>query len=202
MRKRSLHRKFRYAASLMKPRGHGRGHGHGKRHEHNTIADPTRGQGRILAILKLQDGISTRHLAFMLGLRTASLNELLAKLEQAGLVTREQSEEDRRVILIHLTDAGRATEQSRPHRPRVFASLTEEEQNQLSSILDKMIAQLEAEADESAPDREAEEYDRWGQKLRARMGEEKFERWLERMAELSPEGLAMEHRHRRWRRRA
>lgn len=199
MSKHSLHRKFRYAAKLMRPHGrrHSHDHGHEHGHEHNTLSDPTRGQGRILAILKLQDGISTRDLAFILGLRVASLNELLAKLEQAGLITREQSNEDRRVILIQLTDAGRATQQSRPHRPRAFASLTDDEQEQLSGILDKLIAQLESEAGNSAPEAEAEEYDRWGKKLRARMGDAKFERWLERMAELSPESLAWEHRRRR-----
>lgn len=195
MSNRSLHRKFRYVSTLMKP--HGPRHGRGRRHEHNPLSDPTRGQGRILAILKLQDGLSTRHLAFMLDLRVASLNELLAKLEQAGLIKREQSAEDGRVILIHLTEAGRATEQSRPHRPRVFATLSEEEQDQLSGILDKMIAQLESEAGPSRPDPEAEEYVRWGRNLRARMGDAEFERWLERMAEIAPEGLAWERRHRR-----
>lgn len=193
----SLRRKFRYASALMRPRGHRRGHGrpHGHGQGRNPLSDPTRGQGRILAILKLQDGISTRELAFMLGLRVASLNELLAKLEHAGLVQRERSPEDGRVMLISLTDAGRTTEQSRPHRSRAFEALTEEEQEQLSKILDKLIAQLESETGKTGS--EAEEYDRWGKKMRARMGDAQFERWLERMAEISPEAPAWERRRRR-----
>ena len=52
---------------------------YGHRHSSPT-SDATRGQGRILAFLKLRDGISTRDLAYLLDLRVSSLNELLAKL--------------------------------------------------------------------------------------------------------------------------
>ena len=59
--------------------------------------DTTRGQGRILAALKLKDGIATRELAYVLGIRVPSLNEALSKLENAGHIVREPDPRDRRV---------------------------------------------------------------------------------------------------------
>ena len=76
-------------------------------HEPRRI-DTTRGQGRILAALKLKDGIATRELAYVLGIRVPSLNEALSKLENAGHIVREPDPRDRRVQLITLTDSGRA----------------------------------------------------------------------------------------------
>lgn len=49
-----------------------------------------------MAFLKLRDGIRTRDLAYLLDIRISSLNELLAKLEKNGYITREPSQEDRR----------------------------------------------------------------------------------------------------------
>ncbi|MGO1543901.1 MAG: MarR family winged helix-turn-helix transcriptional regulator [Gulosibacter sp.] len=195
----ALFQKFRHISHLMKPRGRrgrpGRGgldaHFGASKTEQGFAADPTRGQGRILAALKLQDGVPTKDLAFILGMRVASLNELLVKLERSELISREPSEEDKRVILIHLTDEGRNTEQFRPERPDAFGSLSEDEREQLGAYLDRIIEQLEAEreanADEEAPD---EEFERWSQQARARMGDEQFDRWMSRMAEYAPDGYA------------
>lgn len=68
--------------------------------------DPHRGQGRVLAILKLQPEISQKDLGYLLDMRNQSLGELLGKLEKAGAVTREPSEEDRRIVNIKLTEYG------------------------------------------------------------------------------------------------
>lgn len=72
------------------------------------MADTSRGQGRILAFLRIKDAISTKDLSYMLDIRISSLNELLAKLEKAEYITREPSETDKRVMLIYLLDAKRA----------------------------------------------------------------------------------------------
>ena len=71
------------------------------------FADPTRGQGRILAMLKIQPEIKTRELAYLLGIRQQSLNELLNKLEKSGHVERKPSEKDKRVMVVHLTEKGK-----------------------------------------------------------------------------------------------
>ena len=43
---------------------------------HGPFADTSRGQGRVLALLKIQPEISTRDLAYLLNIRQQSLNEL------------------------------------------------------------------------------------------------------------------------------
>jgi DNA-binding MarR family transcriptional regulator len=107
------------------------------------LADRTRGQGRLLAALKLKDNISTRDLAAVLGMSTASLNELIGKMVKAGYVTREQSPDDGRVMLVALTDAGRAVEQAEsPDGTDIFECLTDEEKETLSGYLDRIIAAL------------------------------------------------------------
>ena len=138
------------------------------------LGDPTQGQGRILAMLKIQDGIPTKELSYLLGLQVASLNELLAKLERAGLVTREPSEADRRIMLVKLTDDGRETPQQNPDAGGAFAVLTAEEQETLGGYLDRIIAGLESETH----DVDAETLQGWMDEARARMGDEKFDRWV------------------------
>jgi DNA-binding MarR family transcriptional regulator len=42
------------------------------------------------------------------GCDTGSMTRMLDRLEQKGLISRERSQEDRRVVLLRLTDAGKA----------------------------------------------------------------------------------------------
>ena len=62
------------------------------------------GQGRILFALWQKDGVPINELIKKTLLRKSTLSELLDSLEGAGLVRRVQSEEDRRKILIELTE--------------------------------------------------------------------------------------------------
>lgn len=62
------------------------------------------GQGRILFALWQKDGVPINDLVDRTLLRKSTLSELLDNLEKAGFVRREQSEEDRRKILIRLTE--------------------------------------------------------------------------------------------------
>ena len=135
------------------------------------LADPTRGQGRILAMLKMQDGISTKDLSYLLGIRVSSLNELLAKLEKGGYLTREPSESDKRVMLVRLTEKGRNEQRQETNSGDMFGCLSEEEQKSLEGYLDRVIAALEAEMGDGRED-ELE----WMQAARKRMGDEIFER--------------------------
>lgn len=136
------------------------------------MADPTRGQGRILAILNMQDGVSTKDLSYLLGIRVSSLNELLAKLEKGGYITREPSEDDKRVILVKLTDKGREQKQQGVQFGDIFSCLSEEEQAAFGGYLDRVIAALETEVGGEPDDM----YDRM-KEARERMGEEVFERF-------------------------
>lgn len=67
----------------------------------------SRGQGRVLAILKKKDNISTKNLAIILGISVSALNLLLTKLEKNGFIVKEASAEDKRVLLVKLTEKGR-----------------------------------------------------------------------------------------------
>lgn len=182
-----LYRKFKYAMHLMKPHRRG-GRGPGI----HPAADPTRGQGRILAALKLQDGIATKDLAFILGMRVASLNELLVKLEAAGLISREQSPEDRRVVLISLTEAGRSIEQMPPEVPDAFEVLTDEQRSQLDAILDDLIEHLESVSGEPS-----EDFTSWTERVRERIGDDRFEAWMRDVERFGPESPVHHYARRR-----
>ena len=138
--------------------------------------DTTRGQGRILAALKLKDGIATRELAYVLGIRVPSLNEALSKLENAGYIVREPDPRDRRVQLITLTDLGRALTnqmgEGEPEGDNIFEVLTEQERTNLSDYLDRLIARMH----EDLPDLEADRQE-WEKAARERMGDDAFEAW-------------------------
>lgn len=138
--------------------------------------DTTRGQGRILAALKLKDGIATRELAYVLGIRVPSLNEALSKLENAGHIVREPDPRDRRVQLITLTDSGRALTgqlgEGEPEGDNIFEVLTEQERANLNDYLDRLIARMH----EDLPDLEADRQE-WEKAARERMGDDAFEAW-------------------------
>ena len=139
-------------------------------HRDGPFADITRGRGRVLAALRMQSPIPTRDLAFLLDIRQQSLNELLKKLQTDGLIERRPSQEDRRVMVVHLTEAGRSTPLSGP-RADYLESLTDEEVSTLARLLDKIIDSLETQL---GPDEDGERGPRFAG-ARRRMGEERFE---------------------------
>jgi len=157
----ALHRKFRALVWLL---GRDRA---ARRAEHGPLGDPSRGQGRVLAALKMQSPIATKDLAFLLGIRQQSLNELLGRLQGAGLIERAPSHEDRRVMLVHLTDAGRETSiEAGAASP--FTVLDEDEAARLAELLDKVIAPLSQRLGEQGVSEEELE------SMRERLGEERF----------------------------
>ncbi len=113
------------------------------RRTHGPMGDPHRGQGRILALLKLRPEISQKELAFLLNISPQSLGELLAKLEKSGYITRQPSEADRRVMIVKLTPEGEAAAELEYEEEDLFGSLNADEQGNLAFYLDKLIASLE-----------------------------------------------------------
>lgn len=158
-----LHERFRRLQRLTRRR-------HMAAHHGGPFADTTRGRGRVLAALRMQSPIPTRELAFLLDIRQQSLNELLKKLEADGLVERRPSEEDRRVMVVHLTQAGRGTPLGGAHADYLNV-LTDEEAATLARLLDKVIDSLEAQL---GTDADAECGPRFDE-VRRRMGAERFE---------------------------
>ena len=98
-------------------------------------------QNRILQILRRSGCLTQRELTEQLGIQPGSVSEILKKLEAAGLITRQSNSEDRRTVDITLTDAGKTqAEESRSHYANhaLFESLTDEEKQQLLSLLEKV----------------------------------------------------------------
>ncbi|GLC31197.1 MarR family winged helix-turn-helix transcriptional regulator [Clostridium omnivorum] len=118
---------------------------------YGPMGDPRKGQGRILRILKLKPEISQKDLSYLLEMRPQSLGELLSKLEKKGYIIRTPSETDRRVMNIKLTKEGdEATESSEQEFSfdNVFECLNDEEQQNLSDYLDRIINTLESQVDD------------------------------------------------------
>lgn len=135
------------------------------------LAEPTHGQGRIVAILKIKDGISTKELSYLLGISVSSLNELLLKLEKKEYLTRIPSESDKRVMLIYLTEKGKNSESGSSETDEIFACLSDDEQKEFGLYLDKIIKALFEKLGIT------ESFDKMHElmiKRREEMGEEKF----------------------------
>ena len=66
----------------------------------------TRAQGRVLAVLRRDDGQTQTAIADRLDMERAPLGKLVDRLEEAGFVTRCIDEGDRRVKRVFLTDNG------------------------------------------------------------------------------------------------
>lgn len=142
--------------------------------EGGPMADPTRGQGRVLAMLKLQPEMSSKDLAYLLGIRQQSLNELLNKLEKNGYISRAQSEADKRVIMIKLTEKGKQEHQEKQDYSGIFDCLNEEERDLFSDYLDRVIAALETKVGNDGEEADFE----WMAAARERMGDKQFSRLM------------------------
>lgn len=114
------------------------------------FADSSYGQGRILAMLKLHDDIPMNELSYLLGIRQQTLNEQVKKLEKAGFVERKQSEDDKRVSIVHITEKGRDVKQSAPEYETILSCFNEEELKQLDDYLGRIIDKLKEELGDNA----------------------------------------------------
>ncbi|MBS6432598.1 MarR family winged helix-turn-helix transcriptional regulator [Enterococcus raffinosus] len=103
-----------------------------------------RGQSQILAIIREHGTISQKALVSQLDMRPQSASEMIRKLEKKDYITREKSQEDRRVMNIHLTARGKiAAQQSDDFQPVILDVLSHEEKEQFDHILTKLINELE-----------------------------------------------------------
>jgi DNA-binding MarR family transcriptional regulator len=125
--------------------------GFGKAH------NPHRGQGRVLAILKMKPEISQRDITYLLGMSKQSIAQLLNKLEKSGCITREPSEEDKRISMIKLTEEGMKAaadaDDETLETTKILDCLNDEELAAFSDYLGRIIKRYE----EQFPDEEFEE---------------------------------------------
>ena len=112
----------------------------------STASDILRGQGRVLAVLDYTGEVSQRDLCVKLGVRPQSLGEVLTKLERQGYVERHASQEDRRLQMVNITDAGR--ECARAHKPNIsFCDFTDEESVQFLEYLERVVHGLDSDCE-------------------------------------------------------
>lgn len=141
---------------------HGHGHGHHGHHGNNweDLAESLeqagrllshclgkrRGQSRILRILCQQEQMSQKELQEILHIQSGSMSEIAAKLESKGLITRSRDDADKRKILLSITDEGRTwvnlrdDAAIRQQRAELFSGLSQEEQDTLQALLEKVSA--------------------------------------------------------------
>ena len=102
------------------------------------------GHGRILAVLARAGEIPQNELAEKLGIRPQSLTVAMTRMEERGDIIRKRSPQDRRQILVSITEQGkensRILEASRLETAvSIFSGLNDEEKETLYNLLDKVL---------------------------------------------------------------
>ena len=105
-------------------------------------------QGRILYVLWQADRVPIVELSQKTGLAKNTLTSMLGRMEESGLILREQSEEDRRKTIISLTDKARELEEkydevSERANLLFFKGFTPAEIAELECLLSKVLVNLE-----------------------------------------------------------
>ena len=131
------------------PDGHRR-HGH-RRH------DPLSRERLLVVIDHHPDGIRQKALAEKLGIGQSSVSELVNKLEYDGYLQRKIDPSDKRATLLFLTELGQAraaevADERQKLFQNLFSSITEEEKEVLSGLLDKLLDGLERQESENKSD--------------------------------------------------
>lgn len=132
-----MHR-YRYFYNLMRRRHHLAHDKIGVRH----------GRGKVLSVLREQNGIGQKDLAEILQIRPASASELLGKMEKMGWITRKTNEYDKRKTNVFLTEKGEEVSQQmidtrRGIAEEIFGALDTAEREQFGLLLDKLVQKLE-----------------------------------------------------------
>lgn len=101
------------------------------------------GRVRLMNMLKENGELSQKEIAEKLDIRPQSLSELLVKMESDGFISRRQDKDDKRVIVVALTEKGEEQlvvlrQVNREHAEKLFSPLTEEEKDALIAILKKL----------------------------------------------------------------
>ena len=101
----------------------------------------------VLCCLWEEDGLATSKIGDKLQQVGGTLTGVLDRMEERGLIERERDRLDRRRVRIWLTDAGRDLQAVLPPvaqelREQAMAGISAAEQEQLSHLLDRAIANL------------------------------------------------------------
>lgn len=112
-------------------------------HTVRALSDGKAGQSRILIIVNEEEEIAQNELTELLGVQPGTVSEVIGKLENAGLIERVESEQDRRTCRLKLTrDGKQIAEQASAERKnrydQMFSCLSESEKTELLVLLEKV----------------------------------------------------------------
>ena len=143
--------------------GNGSHHGHGCHNKHNHAPEHMdelsallgkcghhlyhkphkgRGQGRILKILAKHEQLTQKELQEYLDIQSGSMSEIISKLEDRGFVIREKDENDKRKVILKITEEGKQKAQhcsKEEKTKKLYGALSEEEQDTLKTLLKKLL---------------------------------------------------------------
>ena len=111
---------------------------------HNGL--PAYSQQQVLSILAEMGPLSQKKVQQILGVQPGSLSELCAKMEDKGLIERTRNEQDKRSVVIRITEKGRRIRREilDTKDDFLFSSLSIEERSQLRNLLNKLSADASA----------------------------------------------------------
>jgi DNA-binding MarR family transcriptional regulator len=91
----------------------------------------------VMTVLEMDGPVSMSQLAEALDVSVASMTGIIDRMEQRGLVVRGRGHDDRRVVLVHATDAGRDVfrEIDRRRRQGLGAMLAQLGEEELAGLL-------------------------------------------------------------------
>ncbi len=119
----------------------------GIRHWNESVAKfgVTAVQAMVLIFLTNEDEISSSSLGSRVQLDSATLTGILDRLARAGLIERRDNPNDRRAILICLTEKGRLVGKKiqglvEPENRSFLSNLTEEEETSFRTLLSKVLS--------------------------------------------------------------
>lgn len=165
----------------------------------DPLQDPNRGQGRILAMLKIQDNMTSKDLGYLLGIRQQSLNESLKRLEKEGCIVRKPDPQDHRIMRIHLTEKGRQVKQNQNKNDDVLANFSDEELKRFGSYLDRLRHSYDKHIAASFDARDARRADEMQEHMKMmcqRMGSDRFNEMMGRFGQMGmPMGMHHCHLH-------
>jgi len=103
-----------------------------------------RAQAATLCHLFDQEGMTQSEIAEQLAVQGATVTNMLQRMEDAGLVTRQRDAEDNRLVRVYLTETGREKEQSITEQflkleATIFAEFSQTDRTLLRQMLRQLL---------------------------------------------------------------
>ncbi len=111
---------------------------------------------QVLALLDRSGPLSMSRLAEQLGTSLPNATGIVSRMEERGVVSRTHDEQDRRLVLVQLSDAGRAFSRElgdlrRSHLTTLIEALSPEQQEHLLRAVRDVAAAMHRLTEEQAP---------------------------------------------------